>query len=323
MTADHLHDRDDEEAALWVARHMSNVVDATAFAQWVEGAPGRREKFDALWATCMDDTVTQGMLLHERQARAPIRARAGDRPRYGRRVALAAGLAVAACVAGVMSWPQIRFAMAPVQELATVAGEVRSFTLADGSRVVLNGASRIRARIDSGRREVELAAGEALFDVEHDAARPFSVSAGQGRVTVLGTRFDVALNGDTVDLAVERGLVRFGKSESDASAVLVPAAHRAALADGKIARPTALETASASGWRDGWLQVADMPLAQVVAHLQRWSATSIVVADPTLLRKRIAGRFRLSQPGVVLENLGVLYGFRVRRTERAYILERP
>lgn len=318
MTADHLRDQEDEEAALWVARHMSNVVDATAFAQWVAGAPGRREKFDALWATCMDDAVTQGMLLHEQQAQPSERGR----PRYGRRAAI--GLAAAACAAAVVfSWPQIRFAMAPTQEFATAAGEVRSFTLADGSRVVLNGASRIKARIDSGRREVALEAGEALFDVEHDVERPFSVSAGQGRVTVLGTRFDLALNGDTVDLAVERGLVRFGTSEGDATAVLVPAAHRSVLADGKVARPTALETASASGWRDGWLQVADMPLAQVVAHLQRWSATSIVVADPALLRKRIAGRFRLSQPGVVLENLGVLYGFKVRRTEQAYILERP
>ncbi len=321
MTADHLHDREDEEAALWVARHMSNVVDATAFGQWVEGAPGRSEKFEALWATCMDDAVTDGMRLHEQQARAS--APAAQQTRHGRRFVIGLG-AAAACVAlAAVSWPDLRFAMTPAQEYATRAGEVRSFTLADGSTVLLNGASRVSARIDAGRREVALEAGEALFDVKHDAARPFSVSAGQGRVTVLGTRFDLALNGETVDLAVERGLVRFGTGESDASAVLVPAAHRAALADGKIARPTALETASASGWRDGWLQVADMPLAQVVAHLQRWTATSIVVADPALLRKRIAGRFRLSQPGVVLENLGVLYGFRVRRTEQAYILERP
>ncbi|WP_448664011.1 FecR family protein [Sphingomonas sp. CJ20] len=320
MTTGYLQDREDEEAALWVARHMSDVVDATAFTQWLAGAPGRRARFDALWATCMDDAVTHGLLQHERRAQASVQAPERDRPRPGRRAAV--GLAVAACAAvAVFSWPQLRFAMVPAQEFATVAGEVRSFTLADGSRVVLNGASRIRAKIDEGRREVALEAGEALFDVEHDEGRPFSVSAGQGRVTVLGTRFDLALNGDSVDLAVERGLVRFGNS-GDASAVLVPAAHRSVLAEGRIATPTAFVGSSASDWRDGWLQVADMPLAQVVPHLQRWTGRSITVTDPALLRKRIAGRFRLSQPGVVLENLGVLYGFRVRQTERAYILER-
>jgi transmembrane sensor len=319
MTADYLQDQEDEEAALWVARHLSSIVDATAFAEWLAGAPGRREKFDALWATCMDDSVTQGLLLHEQQAQAvPAPERAW--PRQGRRAAI--GLAAAACAAVAMfSWPQLRFAMTPAQEFATAAGEVRSVTLADGSRVVLNGASRIRAKIDDGRREVALEAGEALFDVEHDEGRPFSVSAGQGRVTVLGTRFDLARNGDSVDLAVERGLVRFGTS-GDASAVLVPAAHRSELADGRITKPIAFLGASASNWRDGWLQVADMPLAEVLPRLQRWTGLAITVTDPALLRKRIAGRFRLSQPGVVLENLGVLYGFKVRQTEQAYILER-
>ncbi len=316
MTAGYLQDQEDEEAALWVARHMSGVVDATAFAQWLAGAPGRRATFDALWATCMDDAVTQSLLLHERQARAPER----DRPRHGRRAAI--GMAAAACAAvAVFSWPQLRSAMTPAQEFATAAGEVRSFTLADGSRVVLNGASRIRAKIGDGRRDVALEAGEALFDVEHDEGRPFRVSAGPGRVTVLGTRFDLARNGDSVDLAVERGLVRFG-TDGDASAVLVSAAHRSVLADGRIATPMAFVGSSASDWRDGWLQVADMPLAQVLPHLQRWTGRAITVTDPVLLRKRVAGRFRLSQPGVVLENLGVLYGFKVRQTEQAYILER-
>lgn len=320
MTAGYLQDQEDEEAALWVARHMSGIVDATAFAEWLAGAPARRETFDALWATCMDDAVTQGLLLHERQAQASVQAPDREWPLHGRRAAI--GLAAAACLAvAVFSWPQLRFAMMPAQEFATAAGEVRSFTLADGSRVVLNGASRIHAKIDDGRREVALEAGEALFDVEHDEVRPFSVSAGQGRVTVLGTRFDLALNGDSVDLAVERGLVRFGTG-GDASAVLVPAAHRSVLADGRIAKPMAFVGSSVSDWRDGWLQVADMPLAQVLPHLQRWTGRAITVTDPALLRKRIAGRFRLSQPGVVLENLGVLYGFKVRQTEQAYILER-
>lgn len=321
MTAPDLQDHEEEEAALWVARHMSNAVDATAFAQWLAGAPGRRETFDALWATCMDDAVTDGIRLHEQQARAA--APPAQRPRIRRRTAIGLGAAAAACLAiVVLSSPAFRFAMTPAQEYATGAGEVRSVTLADGSKVLLNGATRISARIGGDRRQVALEAGEALFDVEHDASRPFSVSAGQGRVTVLGTRFDLALNGDRVDLAVERGLVRFDAGEEKASAILVRAAHRSALVDGRIAPPTALDGASALDWRDGWLQVADMPLAQVLPHLQRWTGRTITVTDATLLRKRIAGRFRLSQPGVVLENLGVLYGFKVRQTEQAYILER-
>ena len=46
-------------------------------------------------------------------------------------------------------------------------------TLADGTRVTLDGATRLEVRLGARRRQVELVRGEAFFDVAHDAARPF------------------------------------------------------------------------------------------------------------------------------------------------------
>ncbi|HUD30945.1 MAG TPA: FecR domain-containing protein [Novosphingobium sp.] len=315
-TTGYLQDQEDEDAALWVARHMGGVVDANAFAQWLAGAPGRRAKFDALLATCMDDAVVDGMRLYEQRERA----RAATRP--DRRFAIGA-LAAAACLAVVaFSWPQLRSGLTPAQTYATAAGEVRDVTLADGTTVTMNGATRISARIDEHRREIALKAGEALFDVRHDEARPFTVAAGSGQVTVLGTRFDLALNDDRVDLAVDRGLVRFEKSGDASSPVLVRAAHRSQLVDGRVAAPSTLAGAAGNDWRGGWLQVSDMPIGQLVPRLQRWTSLKIVVEDQFLLDKRVAGRFRLSDPAVVLDNLGVLYGFKVRRTDQALTLAR-
>jgi ferric-dicitrate binding protein FerR (iron transport regulator) len=54
--------------------------------------------------------------------------------------------------------------------------------------------------------------------------------------------------------------------------------------------------------------------------LQRWTDRRIVVDDQILRGRRVAGRFRLSDPTEVLDNLGILYDFRVQRTEQAYIL---
>lgn len=311
------HVQEDEDAALWVARHMSSAVDATAFAQWLAGDPGRRATFDALWATCMDDAVADGMRLFEQREREQADRKSTDR-RF-----VVGGLAAAACLALVgFSWPQLRFALTPVQTYSTAAGEVRDVRLADGTTVTMNGATRISARIGEQRREVALETGEALFDVRHDESRPFTVAAGPGHVTVLGTRFDVALNEDRVDLAVERGLVRFEAEGAEASPMLVRAAERSTLADGVIAAPSALGPATGTDWRGGWLQVSDMPLEQLVPRLQRWTSLRIVVADETLLDKRVAGRFRLSDPAVVLDSLGVLYGFKVQRTDEAFTLVR-
>lgn len=317
-TTGYVQDQEDEDAALWVARHMSSTVDATAFAQWLAGGAGRREKFDALWATCMDDAVTDGMRLFEQREREQPRAARGP----GRRFVMG-GLAAAACLAIVgFSWPQLRFALTPAQTYSTAAGEVRDVRLADGTTVTMNGATRISARIGEHRRDIALETGEALFDVRHDESRPFTVAAGPGQVTVLGTRFDVALNDDRVDLAVERGLVRFEADGAGSSPMLVRAAQRSTLADGVIASPGALGAGAGTDWRGGWLQVSDMPLEQLVPRLQRWTSLRIVVADEMLLDKRVAGRFRLSDPAVVLDNLGVLYGFKVQRTEQAFTLVR-
>lgn len=62
-------------------------------------------------------------------------------------------------------------------------------------------------RYRAGQRIVALLEGEAMFEVTHDAARPFMVDAGIGTVTVTGTRFDVRRDESMVEVAVESGSV--------------------------------------------------------------------------------------------------------------------
>ena len=73
-------------------------------------------------------------------------------------------------------------------------GQFRSkhdVVLPDGSRVRLNGGTRIvYPALFGDERRVEVD-GEAYFEVEHDARRPFVVVTGQVVSTVLGTTFNV------------------------------------------------------------------------------------------------------------------------------------
>lgn len=342
-----MEDQEDEEAALWVVRHMDGPVDEVAFAQWLAGAPGRQERFAALQATLMDGDIAKGARLHESRLHESLqitnptpdnrpqrrahrhkdqhRSSPGWRsPQASRRIALSA--LAAACVAALaLSWPHIRYALTPAQSYETQVGEIRDIRIADGSSIKLNGASRVSVKIAPGRREVTLEAGEALFDVTHNPDHPFTVTAGDGRVTVLGTRFDVAINAEQVDLEVERGLVRFDAPSSAAASspshVLVGASHRSALANGQLSAPARYQATAATSWQNGWLEVSDMPLSQIIPRLERWSDKAIIVRDNRLLNKRVAGRFHLSEPDIVLDNLAILYGFRVEDTGRAYILD--
>ena len=320
-----LTEQDEQEAALWVSRHLDGPVDVMAFAQWMGNKPGRRELFDTMWVDGTDHVVTTASPEHGKtQDVAPLAANDGKPARRTVRGLMAlSAVAAAVLVAAAFVWLPMSQVQQSRQIYRTAFGEVREVRLADGSTVLLNGASAIEVQFDEDARHVRLSAGEALFDVSHDADRPFTVKAGTGRVTVLGTRFDLALNGDRVELEVSRGLVRFGVAGADAdAAVLVRQAQRSTLADGTTTKPVSSAAPSDPDWRSGWVEVADMPLEQLIPRLQRWTPKTIELADTTLLERRVAGRFMLSEPAAVLSGLGAMYDFRVQETDSAFVIER-
>ena len=76
--------------------------------------------------------------------------------------------------------------------LVTPRGSEYSLTLADGTQVWLNAASRLRFfTSDRGRERRVWLEGEAYFEVAHDARRPFIVESGGQSIRVLGTRFNI------------------------------------------------------------------------------------------------------------------------------------
>jgi transmembrane sensor len=81
-----------------------------------------------------------------------------------------AGLAASVIVAAGLDW---WLTLSRPDQFQTKVGEQRSVLLADGSRVTLNTASRIEVRLQADQRVVQLLQGEALFEVAHDAQRPF------------------------------------------------------------------------------------------------------------------------------------------------------
>ncbi len=77
-------------------------------------------------------------------------------------------------------------------EVATNRGEIRTITLPDSSKVILNANSNIRYPrfFAKDERSVKLQ-GEASFDVIQNPAQPFVVKTNSSTVKVLGTFFDI------------------------------------------------------------------------------------------------------------------------------------
>ncbi|MBW6527279.1 FecR domain-containing protein [Sphingomonas sp. RHCKR7] len=201
--------------------------------------------------------------------------------------------------------------------LATRAGERGTLTLADGSTVRLNGATRVRVTYRTGERRAELLAGQAFFDVRHDAARPFTVTAGTTSARVLGTAFDLDRTRRQVALSVYRGAVGF--DPGGARGVVVRAGYRSSIADG-AATPPARFDAALPDWRAGWVDTAGMRLDDLIEVLDRAGARVAAPREP-LASTRVFGRFRTDRPRALLGAIGAGFGFGVVERDGELVLE--
>lgn len=249
-------------------------------------------KADARHLAAYEQAERTLMLLDEALA-SPIAARPA---RVASRwiwpgAAMAAGLAAAAVLAS------------PPAAIESAPGETRNVVLADGSHVTLAPASSLRPTWRLARRTYVLQRGEAFFSVTHDAAHPFTVAAGEAKVRVLGTRFDVHRSpGDRVRVEVEQGLVEVSRDLAGASSVARVAAGQGALADASGVRAAALARPDDAGaWRRGRLAYAAAPLEDVVADLNRYGLRARVA--PSAGGLKVTAGLRTDQAGAFVASL--------------------
>lgn len=210
------------------------------------------------------------------------------------------------------------------QPVSTAIAQTRVLTLADGSRVTLGPSSRIATRIDAKGRRVTLLSGEAFFEVAHDTSRPFWVEAGDARIQVVGTKFDVNRTGGRVQVSVLEGVVRVHEPApllgTSAVRVLkasqtVETADNAGLFSAPPSVPIAVDPVPAGDWRNGRLTYIDARLGDVVDDLNRYYAPGVKLADPALADVRIAMGLRPSEIDAFVEGLPLIAP--VRATKNA------
>ena len=136
----------------------------------------------------------------------------------------------------------------------------------------------------SGKRETRLS-GEAFFQVQHDAAHPFSVRAGSAVVEDLGTAFTVREDGRDVRVVVESGSVRL-RDTTTARSVELKAGDRGALERGAATVERASATPNDLAWTHGRLVFNGAAMPLVVADLKRWYGIDLRIADSALAARQ-------------------------------------
>lgn len=196
------------------------------------------------------------------------------------------GLSAAAVVAGVMlvDHPRTERFTAPDHAVAHLA-------LADGSRIALSPGGVLTARLSRHARTVDLAKGDAFFEVRHDARRPFTVAASGRTLTVLGTRFNVA-QGRRTTVSLVQGSLRVS-APGAVDIVLKPGERYVATKMGGQAEMA--NVVSDAAWKDGRLVFADTGLTEVTERLSRAAGRRFVLADPALGALRLSGSMKVDR----------------------------
>lgn len=167
---------------------------------------------------------------------------------------------------------------------------MRIATLPDGSRAELNLGTTLWFGNFRDVRRVALREGEAYFEVRHDAERPFVVYAGNGSITVTGTRFNVWTYGDEVVVTLTEGSV---KVQSDLNtpnqvAYLSPGLQARFDNDDELPRVSSA-SANALSWRTGKLVLDNLTLAEALPVINRYLDKPIRLADQKTAQVRIGG----------------------------------
>lgn len=282
-----------DEAAAWFTRLNSTQIPAAAvedFFAWRRD-PRNRAAYDRIG----DISSLAGGLRDDPDIQAAVRNAKGRQPRWrrtdgrGRTTALLfAGVVAAVGLAAVLLAPPARQG----DTYHTGVGQQISVRLADGSSVHLDTDSQVRVRYEATRRLVTLERGQAFFDVVHDAARPFTVDAGQAQIRDLGTRFDVRRAAQGVDVTLAEGSVQVVPTHKASSGWTLTPGQQVRV-DGDAARdaPHTVDMQAATAWTTGRLIFRDQPLGQAVAEVNRYSHKKIVLTSTTLADVRVNGAF--------------------------------
>ncbi|MEX0707228.1 MAG: FecR domain-containing protein [Woeseia sp.] len=209
---------------------------------------------------------------------------------------------------------------------ATSLGEQRSFSLADGSIIHLNTMTGIRVYMTPYVRRIDLRQGEALFDVAHDAARPFIVSDNHVVAQALGTRFNVYHRDAGTQVTVIEGSVAVSAQQAHSAdesqggriarlpRVELSPGEQAEVDAASILRTSVVDVDRATAWTARRLVFKSDRLADVVEQFNRYNAVELHLASDALAECRITSTFNANEPDTLVDALrSLLFDLEVER----------
>lgn len=217
----------------------------------------------------------------------------------------------------------------------TRVAEHKRVRLPDGTVVRLGARSKIEINYSETKRRVKLLAGEALFDVNRDTQRPFSVHSNEHAVEALGTVFNVHLSPSAMRVVVVEGLVQVSTAGSaqhasfDDSHELAGQSMHARLvqgeevvvsSSGELGEIKRSDVRVATAWQQGRFSYIDALLGDVVADLNRYSNVQITLASEEMKQFKYTGVVFHEDVDNWLVSLTHIFPVSIETNERGFLV---
>jgi len=184
--------------------------------------------------------------------------------------------------------------------------ETKTVPLEDGSVVRLGPSSHLRVWVGEQRR-VALD-GAAFFAIASDSTRPFVVSTDAGTAEVLGTRFEIRTEAESLRLVVVEGRVALSAAGRQ---VEVSGGAMSRIAKGSApSAPQEADVWEMLDWRDGLLIFHATPLAQVLAEVEKQFGVPVVIRDTSIAHRSVTAWFEDEPLGDVVSAICQVVGAR-------------
>ena len=197
----------------------------------------------------------------------------------------------------------------------------RVIELSDGSFITLNRDSKVSFpdKFNSRRRKVKLS-GEAFFEISPDENRPFIIDAGNGKVTVLGTSFNIITDNSKNEVEV---LVTTGRvlvvSEDGARSLTLESGEL-----GVINNNTSSSMINTDinylAWNTEILTYEGTRLKDVFSDLQRAYNISVEVYNNDILNRQLTSVFDNESAETIIRTICLSFNLRFEKKDGIYYL---
>lgn len=300
-----------KEAAYWYAVLSSGEVSDLERHQW-QAWLGAAPEHARAWAQ-VEEVVARFQGLPPALAQTAL-----DTPALDRRAALKL-LGVLCVTGGALAagmntsvWER-EFA-----EFTTGTGEVRSWTLADGSRLSLNARSSVDVQFGARQRLVRVYRGEILIETGHSmplAQSPFLVETEQGLIRALGTRFMVSARDHEVEVSLFEGGLEVQPFGAAVQRLRAGEATRLQRSKTSLIHP---QDPHAAAWERGLIFADGMPLNLYLKQLARYRS-GILSCDSVAATLQVSGVFELADSDRLLARLQKILPVKVRYFSRFWV----